>query len=69
MKKILCFISLYIILFCINLGIFYIYGFYSFTTLPTKLVLSRIIAFPLVYEIAIILLYTLIRELIKIRKK
>ncbi len=72
MKKTFYFIGGYTLLFGLNLYLFYVTGMYSFTTPPTRLVLFRLLVFPIIYEAIIIFIwwmYKLIKKHFKNNKK
>ncbi len=65
LKEILKTIGIYIGYLLLTIVFFYIFGLYIWTTPPTKLVLARMIGFPLILTIATEVFIILIKKLKK----
>lgn len=62
-KNMLKIIGVYVVNLILTVIVFYITGMYIWTTPPTKLVLTRMIVFPIFLTIAIITFIWLIKKL------
>ena len=67
LKGILKAIGIYIGYLLLAIAFFYIFGLYIWTTLPTKLVLVRMVGFPFILTIATEVFIILIKKLKKVR--
>ena len=65
LKGILKAIGIYVGYLLITIAFFYIFGLYIWTTLPTKLVLVRMVCFPFILKIATEVFIILIKKLKK----
>ncbi len=65
LKKILKAIGIYVGYLLLTVLFFYIFGLYIWTTPPTKLVLTRMLAFPFILSIATEIFFILIKKLKK----